>query len=220
MTGFLSWLFASDGFMPHGHCYLWQPSMFAQVDGTADHAEGGLGIGLAFVRGLAVLHGGDITVESEGLGRGSEFSVKLPDAIREPPVAEHPEAAPVTAAPKPRRVLIVDDNQDAANSLAMLLGIDGHEVQVAYDGRSALPLAATFHPEVALLDIGMPDMDGYALARALRQMPGGAAIYLVAVTGWGQQEDRQRSQAAGFDEHLTKPVDPEALTALLTNLRA
>lgn len=119
-----------------------------------------------------------------------------------------------------RRVLIVDDNQDAANSLAMLLEIDGHEVKVAYDGRSALPLAATFQPEVALLDIGMPDMDGYALARALRQTPAGATIYLVAVTGWGQQEDRQRSNAAGFDEHLTKPVDPEALTALLTNLRA
>jgi len=194
--------------------------MFTQVDGAADRAEGGLGIGLAFVQGLAVLHGGAIVVESEGRGRGSEFIVRLPDAIRQAPVAEHPQIGPVATGPKQRRILIVDDNQDAANSLAMLLGIDGHEVQVAFDGRSALQLAATFQPQVALLDIGMPDMDGHALARALRQTAGGATIYLVAVTGWGQQEDRQRSHSAGFDQHLTKPVDPEALTALLTNLRA
>jgi CheY-like chemotaxis protein len=111
--------------------------------------------------------------------------------------------------------MVVDDNQDAAESLTMLLGIDGHDARVAFNGRTALALAAEFKPEIALLDIGMPDMDGYALARALRQTDGGAALYLVAVTGWGQQEDRARSDAAGFNRHLTKPVDPDDLSALL-----
>jgi signal transduction histidine kinase/CheY-like chemotaxis protein len=194
--------------------------MFTQVDATTDRAEGGLGIGLAFVQGLAALHGGEITVRSDGRGRGSEFIVRLPGAVRQiaVPVNSVPDAlAPASAA---RRILITDDNQDAATSLAMLLEIDGHQVQVAFDGPAALNIAASFQPQVALLDIGMPDMDGYALAQRLRQMPGGEKVYLVAVTGWGQQGDRERSKAAGFNEHLTKPVDPEALTVLLTNLQS
>jgi CheY-like chemotaxis protein len=189
--------------------------MFSQVDGATKRSEGGLGIGLALVKGLVDLHGGRIDVQSDGPGRGSEFTLHLPipaaaedriSAAGEPP-------APVAA--NGRRVLVADDNKDAADSLAMWLELAGHEVRVAHSGRAALSLAQAFRPDASLLDIGMPDMSGYEVAAELRREPWGRRILLIALTGWGQDDDRRRAREAGFDRHLTKPIDPEALDALL-----
>ena len=187
--------------------------MFSQVEGAGARSDGGLGIGLALVNGLIELHGGTVEAKSEGLGRGSEFIVKLPvtfdstmrvtaDAIAPPPVG--------------RRILVADDNQDAADSLAMILELGGHDVRVVHDGRAALSVAQTFRPDTILLDIGMPYLNGYEVAQALRRERWGADICLIALTGWGQESDRQRAIDAGFDRHLTKPVDTVALEALLS----
>jgi PAS domain S-box-containing protein len=190
-------------------------AMFSQVEGAAVHSEGGLGIGLALVSGITELHGGTVEAKSEGLGFGSEFVVRLPvitaDAVATPAADED------VPAPIGRRVLIADDNQDAADSLAMYLEMAGHDVRVVHDGRSALSVARAFRPDTALLDIGMPQLDGYEVAQALRQEPWGARITLIALTGWGQEDDRQRAIAAGFDRHLTKPVDPDALVSLIAS---
>ena len=187
--------------------------MFSQVAGASLRSEGGLGVGLALVSGLTELHGGTVEAKSEGVGHGSEFVVKLPivstDAI--PAIEAHPPAAAQIG----RRILVADDNQDAADSLAMLLEMAGHDVRVTHDGRSALSVAQSFRPDAALLDIGMPQFDGYQVAQALRRESWGAKIKLIALTGWGQDSDRQRAIEAGFDCHLTKPVDPDALEALL-----
>ena len=188
-------------------------AMFFQVEGAGDRSEGGLGIGLALVSGLVELHGGSVEAKSEGLGRGSEFVVQLPT------VSQSVAAAPVdlaVAAPQGRRILVADDNQDAANSLAMILELGGHDVRVAHDGRAALSVAQAFRPCTALLDIGMPHLTGYEVAKALREEPWGAGVCLVALTGWGQESDRQRAIDAGFDHHLTKPVDIDVLEALLS----
>jgi PAS domain S-box-containing protein len=187
--------------------------MFFQVEGAGARSERGLGIGLALVNGLVELHGGTVDAKSEGLGHGSEFIVKLPIVDRSPTAS-----APDVAAPSPvaRRILVADDNQDAADSLAMLLELGGHEVRVAHDGRAALSVAQAFRPDIALLDIGMPHLNGYEVAQALRREPWGANMGLIALTGWGQETDRQRAIAAGFDRHLTKPVDTAALEALLS----
>ena len=182
---------------------------------TLRHAEGGLGIGLALARGLVELHDGRIEAFSEGAGRGSEFKVRLPltcalDAERE-------RSDPRFAANEitERRVLIADDNRDAADSLSLLLSLDGHEVRTAHDGAAALAEAERFRPDFALLDIGMPELNGYEVARELRTRPWASDLVLIAITGWGQEQDRRRSREAGFDHHLTKPVDPAAIAALI-----
>ena len=188
--------------------------MFVQGERTLDRAQGGLGIGLSVVKRLLQMHGGQVTARSEGLGRGSTFEIRLPRIAR--PEADGP---PVSSTASPaRRVLIVDDNTDAANSLAMLLKLGGHDAQVSYSGPQALERVESFQPEVALLDIGLPGMDGYELARRLRARPGLQGIRLVALTGYGQLEDRQRTHAAGFDDHIVKPADLAALERVLADV--
>jgi two-component system, chemotaxis family, CheB/CheR fusion protein len=190
-------------------------TMFTQAPGALSRAEGGLGIGLALVRGLAALHGGSVEALSDGLGKGSEFIVRLPIGA---PLAEArdnetlEQGFPAGAGLK---VLIVDDSRDAADACATLLQLSGHDVQAAYNGRSAFDLAETFHPHAVLLDIGLPDIDGYQLATRIRQTHWGRGILLVAVTGWGQEDDRRRAFEAGFDHHLTKPIAAETLESLL-----
>jgi PAS domain S-box-containing protein len=190
--------------------------LFVQSERTLDRAQGGLGIGLAIVKRLVEMHQGEVIARSPGLGGGSTFEIRLPRIAR--PQALSAQATPIQA--PPRRVLIVDDNQDAANSLAALLTLRGHETQVAYGGRQALEQSESFQPDVALLDLGLPEMSGYELAARLRAMPRLNRIRLVAVTGYGQAEDRQRTQAAGFDDHLIKPVDLQALESTLAGISA
>jgi len=190
--------------------------MFSQIDGTAARSEGGLGIGLALVKGLLDLHSGTIEARSDGLGRGSEFVVRLPLTAATPSEASATEvdAPPVACG---RRVMVADDNKDAADALAMLLELSGHEVRVAHRGRAALELAQRFRPDVAIIDIGMPDLSGYDVAKELRRESWGTGICLIALTGWGQDDDRQRAKDAGFDRHMTKPVEAWALEELLSN---
>ena len=197
--------------------------MFAQVGRNMDHAQGGLGIGLTLVRRLVTLHGGSVTAESEGVGKGSRFVVRLPIASADLPLP--PDPAPrddgALAAPTDRlRVLVVDDNIDAAESLAMVLRIGGHEVEVANDGDTAIRAAQTFGPDVVFLDIGIPGKNGYEVARLLRQSPGAERLFLVALTGWGTDEDRARSKEAGFDHHLTKPAELRSVDRLLAEVAA
>jgi signal transduction histidine kinase/CheY-like chemotaxis protein len=193
--------------------------MFTQIDGHRDRSQGGLGIGLSLVKRLAEMHGGSVEAASAGPGRGSEFTIRLPLAADEPQQAEECESGLAPASPS-RRVLVVDDNADAADSLSMLLSLSGHEVQTARDGSTALEVAARFRPNVILLDLGMPGMDGYETARRVRTMRGLERVTLVAQTGWGQAEDRRRTEEAGFDHHLVKPVDPATLHNLLAQPRA
>jgi CheY-like chemotaxis protein len=182
---------------------------FVQIEGGG--SSGGIGIGLALARKLVQLHGGRIQAESAGAGQGSRFVVCLP-------LSAAPEiSAPVdgsTSAAR-RRFLVVDDNVDATVSQAELLRRLGHDVETAYNGSAALEKAQSFHPEIVLLDLGMPGMDGFEVARRLREMPEGRDVLLVAQTGWGQEEDRRRTKAAGFDAHLAKPVDVAALMRLI-----
>jgi PAS domain S-box-containing protein len=192
--------------------------MFTQVpEHRRQVGGGGLGIGLALSRRLAELHGGTLQATSEGLGAGSEFSLRLP--LCEAPAPRPANGAHSADAPPPRRVLLVDDNADAADSLRLVLDLQGHATEVAYDSTSALRAVERFGPECVLLDIGLPVVDGYETARRIRALPGGSAIRLIAITGWGQQEDKERAVAAGFDAHLTKPVDSAALSALLSSSR-
>src|SRR5215469_13862339 len=187
--------------------------LFVQLDPTGTRAAGGLGIGLSLARDLVRLHGGQIVAHSGGRGLGSEFIVRLPLA-REPPALAAPIAAPEKVAAlgaATTRVLIVDDNIDAATSLCYVLALAGYQVRVAHDGTRALEIANELHPNVVLLDIGLPGMSGHDVARRLRAEPWGADLQLIAVTGWGQEDDRAKSLEAGFDEHLTKPIDPETL---------
>jgi two-component system CheB/CheR fusion protein len=186
--------------------------MFTQVEAEGEAAEGGLGIGLALVRGLVHLHGGHIVAKSAGLGQGSEFVVTLPGSLLvEAESAQAGTGGSATAPAAPRRVLIADDNQDGAESLSMLLQLSGHEVHLAHSGADALTVAEQLRPDVAVLDIGMPDMSGYDVAQRIRKEPWGQQITLIALTGWGQDNDKRRAQAAGFDHHCTKPVDPDDL---------
>ena len=185
--------------------------MFSQVRSHRGHAAGGLGIGLSLVRQLVELHGGSVQVVSPGEGHGSTFSVRLPLAAITPERAADATEAP--AAPR-RRILVVDDNEDAATSLAMLLEQLGHEVVTASDGEEGVTKAATFCPHVVFLDLGMPRMDGAEAARRLRTLPDGGQTVLIALTGWGQEQDRQRTRAAGFDHHLLKPIEPDSLERL------
>jgi signal transduction histidine kinase len=190
--------------------------MFSQVDSGAGRSDGGLGIGLALVKGIAELHGGTAEARSAGLGLGSEFIVRLPLAVR--PQGATPPAVDLQASKSTRRrILVADDNRDAAESLAMLLEIAGHEVRVAHHGQAALSLAQVFRPDTALLDIGMPDMSGYEVARSLRSEPWATDVLMIALTGWGQDSDRRRALESGFDHHLIKPVDPDRLAALIAS---
>ena len=180
-----------------------------------DRSRGGLGLGLALVKQLVELHGGSVSVTSRGPGHGSEFTVRLPAVVAgaEPEPTSAASADP--AAHRRRRVLIVEDNADAREGLRLLLTYAGHEVETSEDASSGLDKLRTFQPEIALIDIGLPGVDGYALARMARQTPEARATCLVALTGYGQEEDRQKALAAGFDAHMTKPVDPSRLNAFL-----
>jgi CheY-like chemotaxis protein len=190
--------------------------MFTQVDGSLDRSQGGLGIGLTIVKSLVELHGGRIEARSDGVGRGSEFLIRLPLAgeAEAGPGDEAPEADDRAAAGA-IRVLVVDDNRDSANSLSRLLALDGHDVHTAYEGAQALAEAAAFPPDVILLDLGLPDRNGFEVAAELRSAPDFRDTMIVALTGWGQPEDRRRSREAGFDHHLVKPVEIEALRSIL-----
>jgi signal transduction histidine kinase len=191
-------------------------ALFTQATHASESSKGGLGIGLSLVEGLARLHGGTVEAHSKGLDKGSEFVVRLPRADAREPAADalpnrNEEPAPAEAPQGgPRRVLVVDDNADAAGTLAELLQMLGSEVCVAHDGASAIEQTGRFHPDVVLLDIGLPDINGYEVARRIRSLQG-PQPRLVALTGWGQEEDKRLAQRAGFDEHWTKPVDPQRL---------
>ena len=190
--------------------------MFSQLKPALDRSKGGLGIGLALVRGILALHGGSIEVHSAGEGRGSTFTARLPLA----PVQATPDSIGADLdTVKPCTVLVVDDNVDAAETLVMFLEMSGCEARVAHSGNEALHVLEQFTPHVALFDIGLPDMNGYELARRVRLLPGGAGMLLVAATGWGQESDKQLAFAAGFDHHLTKPIDFDRLRALLAEPR-
>jgi PAS domain S-box-containing protein len=189
--------------------------MFAQLRSAQDHAAGGLGIGLALARGIVELHGGRIEAESAGPGRGSRFTVRLPGARQVASVAPAPVPSLNGQAGPNKRILLADDNRDAAESLAIILRLEGHEVELAHDGHAALRAFEASKPDVALLDIGMPKSNGYEVARQIRAVPGGEEVLLIAITGWAQDLDKARSRAAGFDHHLTKPIEPHQLIELL-----
>src|SRR5262249_5693493 len=188
--------------------------MFTQVDRTLERSQGGLGIGLTLVKRLVGMHGGTVTARSEGIGRGSEFVVRLPVLIVQPK-AETSQPISEPSKTTARRILVVDDNTDAASSLARLLEITGNETQTAHDGLQALEAAEKFRPDVVLLDIGLPRLNGYEACRHIREQAWSKGMVLVALTGWGQDDDRRKSHEAGFDHHLIKPVDYAVLMKLL-----
>jgi CheY-like chemotaxis protein/two-component sensor histidine kinase len=190
--------------------------MFVQVDSSMGRRQGGLGLGLTLARELVRLHGGSIEAKSAGRGQGSEFAVRLP--LAQVAVSQHGRSGPQREDLQPkisRRILVVDDSAVQAKSLAMLLRVTGHDVRTAASGSEALQIIAQFVPEVALIDIGLPEMNGYELARAIRSRPESSGMVLIAQTGWGREEDRKRSREAGFDHHLTKPIDHPLLRAIL-----
>jgi signal transduction histidine kinase len=193
--------------------------IFAQAKPDLVSSQGGLGIGLSLVKGVVDLHGGTVEARSAGPGQGSEFTVRLPMAAatllpQPPPARDSAQQRPTMR----YRVLVVDDNPDGADTLAMLLQVMGHDVDTAYDGEHAIETAERMRPDVILLDIGMPKLDGYETCRRIRERPWAKAVFVVALTGWGQEEDRRRTEAVGFDRHMIKPVDPAALTSLLDSL--
>jgi signal transduction histidine kinase len=189
--------------------------MFTQVGRHPEQETGGLGIGLHLVKQMTELHGGSARAESAGPAQGSLFVIELPLATAGLALGQAGIGAAQAAGPRPLRILLADDNDDAVDLLREILELDGHQVEVAGNGLAALETAATFLPDIAFLDIGMPGLNGYEVARRLRTMPALAHAHLVAVTGWGTQEDRARSEAAGFDGHLTKPVELDALKAFI-----
>jgi PAS domain S-box-containing protein len=189
-------------------------TIFSQVDHSLEQSQGGLGIGLALVKGLVEMHGGTVAAHSAGVGQGSQFVVRLPLAQGEPQEQDQPPRA-VSPPPPQKRILVVDDNRDAAASLSMMLALLGHDTRTAHDGLEALDVAAAFRPEIVLLDIGMPKLNGYDVARRIRQEPWGKDMVLLACTGWGQEQDRLRSEEAGFNAHLVKPVNLAVLEKIL-----
>ncbi len=193
---------------------------FVQVDHSLERTQGGLGIGLTLVKRLVEMHGGQVEAHSDGPGKGSEFLVRLPVGTRvaqqPPPSADSQPTASIAS----RRILVVDDNKDSAESLGLLLEVMGHEVRIAHDGVAGVQAAASFHPNLILLDVGMPKLNGYDACRRIREQAWGKCIVIVALTGWGQEEDRRRSHEAGFTDHLVKPVDLGALDRLLAELQA
>jgi CheY-like chemotaxis protein len=195
--------------------------MFTQVDTGLDRSHGGLGIGLAIAKRLVELHGGTIEAASPGAGRGSTFTVRIP-ALDDDAQACAPEAAQSSRADETsaeRRVLVADDHRDSAASLARLLELLGYSVRVAHDGEAAIAEAQAFRPHAILLDIGMPKLNGYEACRAIREQPWARDVVIVALTGWGQDADRHRSREAGFDHHLVKPVELDALESVLGSQR-
>ena len=196
--------------------------MFSQVDAISDRAEGGLGIGLALVKGLMELHGGSVAVASLGLGLGSTFTLRFPGAVLQGPSTKPavPGLQPIAIARAHARVLVVDDNHDAADSLVQLLSLAGHDVAVSYSGQQALELSRDKQPEIMILDIGMPFPNGHEVARRVREQDWGRKTLLVAVTGWGQESDRARTRESGFDHHLTKPIDIDELERLIGDFLA
>jgi len=185
--------------------------LFVQGERTLDRSLGGLGIGLSVAKRLIEMHRGRLTAASPGLGQGATFEIRLPRLERPHEVAGRGEGFKATS----KRILIVDDNADAANSLAQVLALDGHVAEAVYSASAALKRAASFAPEIVLLDLGLPEMDGYEVARRLRQRPAFVGVRIVALTGYGQSEDLRRSREVGFDDHLTKPVDFAALERVL-----
>jgi CheY-like chemotaxis protein/two-component sensor histidine kinase len=192
--------------------------MFTQVDRTLERAQGGLGIGLTLVQRLTQMHGGTIEVQSAGTGQGSEFTVRLPLLIEAAPASPANGMAEHTPLPAKYRILVVDDSKDSAESMSLLLRLEGQDVQIASDGLEAVAAAERFRPDVVLLDIGLPRINGYEAARRIREQAWGQSMFLIAVTGWGQEDDRRRAKEAGFDQHLTKPVDPATVLELLATL--
>jgi CheY-like chemotaxis protein len=188
--------------------------MFAQVPNSSDKPHGGLGIGLSLVQSLVALHGGTVSASSPGKGKGSTFTVRLPLAAAAE-ISRGTESVIETQKPDQLHVLVVDDNTDAAESLGVLLDIEGHAAHIAHTGAEALQVAQAQALDVVFLDIGLPDMSGYDVARRLRMLPGMQKTMLVALTGWGTQDDRQRTRDAGFDRHLTKPAELVAVEELL-----
>ncbi len=191
--------------------------MFSQIDSAIDRAEGGLGIGLALVKGLASLHGGSVQATSAGLGQGSEFTIRLPRSViveRRTVDLDAPNATSISSGAR-CKVVIADDNRDAADSLKLLLELSGHDTFVAYNGQQALDLGSRERPLAFVLDVGMPDMTGYEVARRIRQQAWGRSALLLAVTGWGQDDDKEKAKAAGFDRHFTKPVNPQQVEEVL-----
>ncbi len=194
-------------------------TLFSQAQSAIGRSEGGLGVGLSLVRGLVSLHGGSVAARSDGPGKGSEFIVRIPVGS----ALEHPESDAAADVPVPGaglKILVVDDSRDAADTCAILLELSGHHVQTAYTGQRAFELAESFRPHVMLLDIGLPDLDGYQLAKKIRATPWGQATVLIAVTGWGQEADRRRAFEAGFDQHLTKPIAADTVESLIQSLSA
>jgi PAS domain S-box-containing protein len=192
--------------------------LFVQADHASTKAQGGLGIGLTLVKNLIDMHGGTVEAQSMGLGKGSEFVVRLPFASQQVELTESTDVQPHAPSFSGHRLLVVDDNEDAAASLATLLRLHGHDVRVAHSGAAALAAASSFRPNMVFLDIGMPDMDGHEVARLMRQQPGLEKVVLAALTGWGQEDDRSRTTASGFDHHLVKPLEPNTLQSLLEDL--
>ncbi|HEX7027756.1 MAG TPA: ATP-binding protein, partial [Gammaproteobacteria bacterium] len=194
--------------------------MFKQADRTSGQSKTGLGIGLTLVKRLVEMHGGSITVNSAGRDRGSEFVVRLPvaDKPAHKPEPEHDKTGRA-ASNTSLRILVVDDDRDSTTSLSMLLQIMGHKVRTAHDGPEAIGTAAEYRPDIVLLDIGLPGMNGYEVARRIRRAPWSSRMTLIALTGWGQEEDRRQSEEAGFDHHLVKPVEAPALSGLLASIK-
>lgn len=194
--------------------------LFTQVDRALDRAHGGLGIGLTLVKRLVEMHNGTVEARSEGIGHGSEFIVQLPIVVKSPPKeSDDRQKNGVSSRLDSKRILVVDDNQDSARTLSMMLQLMGHETRLAYDGLEAVETAATCNPDIILLDIGLPKLNGYEVCRQIREQPGGDAILIAALTGWGQDEDRCRSRDAGFDRHLVKPVDIATLQEFVAKRR-
>jgi len=192
--------------------------MFSQSEQTRTRMLGGLGIGLTLVKRLVEMHGGTVAAESAGQDMGSTFIVRLPALVQSPECSQPQAERPVRMSPPSLRILIVDDNRDAADSLAMLLRTTGNDIRTAYDGLEALQVANEFQPEVVLLDIGLPKIDGHEVAQRLRREPWAQHTCLIAVTGWSDETDRARSRAAGFDHHLVKPLDTGHLAQLLSSI--
>jgi CheY-like chemotaxis protein len=193
---------------------------FVQVDRSGTGTHEGLGIGLTLVRRVVELHAGTVTAQSEGEGRGSRLIVRLPrqDGPHVEKLPADPDEAPANA--RKLRILIADDNRDTAQTLAIMLRFEGHDVRTAYDGLEALATGQMFQPELVFLDIGMPVLDGYQTARQIRERPWGQHVHLVALTGWSQETDRQQSVANGFADYLVKPADAEQLKAVINRARA